>query len=140
MITNSDETPAIDVDKLPKVTIRKAGMATSVYKAARASCHDCAGESAKYVKWCSCDGVHGSYCPMWPFRFGIRPETARQRFGERLLDPYKMPPADVDLDELHNAWPAARRPAVPETARLRNSADARKTPTVRCGSRRQNRF
>ncbi len=68
-------------------------------KAIRQYCLECSG-SSKQVMWCTCDGVHSTRCPLWPFRFGIRPETARQRYGERLLTPECMPDADVDVDEL----------------------------------------
>ena len=72
----------------------------SVFKAVRAKCIDCAGGSWKYVKFCPSDGVHSLRCPLWPFRFGIRPETARKRYGPDFLDPAAMPDASTNLDDL----------------------------------------
>ena len=64
----------------------------------RAKCLDCSG-SAKGVMWCPCDGVHSTRCPLWPFRFGKRPETAKKRYGDQLLTPELMPNADVCLED-----------------------------------------
>lgn len=69
-------------------------------KHVRRNCLACSGGSAKYVTWCTCDGVHSTKCEFWPFRFGIQPATFQARYGDRLLDPRKMPPADLDLDLL----------------------------------------
>ena len=90
----------IDLDNLPKVLIRKPGMERHPLKAIRAYCIDCSGGSSKYIKWCTCDGLHSTYCPLWPFRFGMLPDTALKRHGEQLLDPHQMPDADIDLDDL----------------------------------------
>ena len=109
MITNSDDTPIIDVDALPKVTIRLANMAREPLKAIRANCLDCSGGSSSYVTWCPCDGVHSTYCALWPFRFGQRPRTAQRRHGEQLLDPHRMPLADVCLEELTRRDPDSPR-------------------------------
>jgi hypothetical protein len=52
------------------------------------------------VTWCPCDGVHSTSCRFWPFRFGVQPKTFRAKYGDRLLDPEQMPPADVEFDKL----------------------------------------
>ena len=43
-------------------------------KAIRATCMECAG-TAKAVAYCTCDGLNSTKCQLWPYRFGIRPET-----------------------------------------------------------------
>ena len=68
-------------------------------KAIRANCLDCSG-SAKAVAYCSCDGVNSTPCHLWPYRFGCRPETAKQEFGEAMLMPELMPGPNVELDSL----------------------------------------
>ncbi len=68
-------------------------------KAIRANCLDCSG-SAKAVAYCTCDGVHGTRCHLWPHRFGFRPETAREKFGQVLLTPELMPGPEVELETL----------------------------------------
>ncbi|MHC4405914.1 MAG: hypothetical protein ACYTG0_40245 [Planctomycetota bacterium] len=68
-------------------------------KAIREYCLDCSATS-KGVMWCSCDGKHSTWCPLWPYRFGMRPETARQKYGDQLLDPEQMPDANKPLEEL----------------------------------------
>jgi len=72
----------------------------SIFKAVRAKCIDCAGGSRKYVKHCPGDGLHALRCALWAFRFGLRPETARKRYGADFLDPKAMPDADANLDDL----------------------------------------
>ena len=68
--------------------------------AIRKHCLDCAGLSSTYVKWCPCDGRHADRCELWPYRFGIRPETARKRYGDEFVDPERMPQAIVPLEEV----------------------------------------
>jgi len=85
----------------------------SVFRAVRRHCLDCSAGSPKYVTWCPCDGVHSTSCDLWPFRFGLRPETAKRRYGAQLLTPELMPPADVNLDELPTHPPRIRE-AEPE--------------------------
>ena len=68
-------------------------------QAIRATCLDCCCGSVKYVRFCPCDGQHGSECPLWLYRFGMRPATAARKCGERFLDPAQMPDADVPLEE-----------------------------------------
>lgn len=65
----------------------------------RQSCLDCS-ETRKMVMWCPCDGVHSTWCPSWPYRFGMRPETARKKYGRRLLTPELMPDANIHIDDL----------------------------------------
>lgn len=69
-------------------------------KAIRAKCMDCCCGSWKSVKYCTLDGVNSTKCDLWPFRFGMRPGTARKRFGARFLDPHAMPSAQEGLDSL----------------------------------------
>jgi len=73
----------------------------------RAHCLECSGGEAKYVTWCTQDGVHSTRCRLWPFRFGCTPESVARRYGSRLVTPAEMPPAGIDLDRL----PAAYREA-----------------------------
>ena len=73
----------------------------SPMKAVRAKCLDCCCGSLKSVRFCPCDGVHGSDCPLWPLRFGMRPATAAAKYGGRFLTPEQMPDAAVALEECH---------------------------------------
>ncbi len=68
--------------------------------AIRESCVECSGGSRKAVLWCSCDGLHSTRCQLWPFRFGMRPDTFRAKYGGALLTPEAMPDANVNLDHL----------------------------------------
>lgn len=63
-------------------------------EAIRAHCLQCC-ESRLIVKFCTCDGLNSTKCPLWPFRFGKRPSTMKKGPDAYLLDPKKMPPADV---------------------------------------------
>ncbi|MFO8013676.1 MAG: hypothetical protein R6X20_10275 [Phycisphaerae bacterium] len=45
-------------------------------KAIRAKCRDCCCGSRKAVRWCPKTGR-----VLWPYRLGLRPETARKRYG-----------------------------------------------------------
>jgi hypothetical protein len=65
---------------------------------------------AKAVAYCPCDGVDSSRCPLWPYRFGVRPETAAAKHGRQSVMPKEMPPSEVNLDEL----PAKVRATKPE--------------------------
>jgi hypothetical protein len=69
-------------------------------KHVRKNCLECSGGSARYVTWCSADGLHSTRCEFWPFRFGSQPATFRHRLGDRLLTPVAMPPAGINLAEL----------------------------------------
>lgn len=68
-------------------------------KAIRLKCLDCGGTD-KVVKYCSMDGLNSTRCPLWPYRFGKRPATARKKYGDALLSPKDMPPANMPLEEL----------------------------------------
>lgn len=48
-------------------------------KAIRAKCLDCSGDSPKKVKLC-----HIPECALYPYRFGVRPDTAAKKFGKAL--------------------------------------------------------
>jgi len=69
--------------------------ATTPLKAIRAKCRDCSCGSFKAVRFCS-----ATACPLWPYRLGLRPETARKRYGDRLMDPDRMPEHTVPLETL----------------------------------------
>ena len=70
-------------------------------QAIRKHCLDCCGGSSKTVKFCTCDGVNSTpACHLWPLRFGMRPQTARKRYGDKFLSPKDMPPSDVELASL----------------------------------------
>ena len=82
-------------------------------KAIREYCRNCS-ETEKRVAWCPCDGLHSNWCPLWLYRFGIRPETASQKYGKYVVTPEMMPGADVSIDDLPANpadWsPIARQP------------------------------
>ncbi len=69
-------------------------------RAIRACCLDCADGYVQYVKFCPSDGTHSTRCPLWPFRFGMMPRTAAQRYGATLVNPNLMPEATANLDDL----------------------------------------
>jgi len=64
-------------------------------KHVRQYCLECSGGSAKEVTWCRL-----TTCTFWKFRHGIQPATFRRRYGDRLLDPAKMPPPGIDIEAL----------------------------------------
>jgi len=71
-------------------------MTRTPLKAIRRKCvDDCSGGSAKHVAYCL-----SSECPLWPYRFGKRPETVRERIGDAVLDPRLMPDPSTPLEEL----------------------------------------
>jgi len=77
----------------------KASKANSPLRAIRAKCLDCSTTS-KTVKYCTCDGVNcPTACPLWPFRFGKRPSTARKGPLAAFLDPKRMPDASIPLEQ-----------------------------------------
>ena len=76
-------------------------------KTVRKACLECSGGSGKYVLWCSCDGLHSTACHFWPFRLGVKPETFRGKYGDRLVNPEKMPPAGVELELLPDGFQRA---------------------------------
>ena len=60
--------------------------------AMRAKCLDC-NYTAKEVRWCPCTD-----CPLWQWRFGVRPETTKRKQPE-FLDPdfVKKGPGDNNV-------------------------------------------
>ena len=68
-------------------------------KAIRLKCLDCCGGSSKCVKFCTEGGITSSMCSLWPYRFGMRPATAKARFGSKYLTPGELPSHDVPLEE-----------------------------------------
>lgn len=83
-------------------------------KAIRQRCLDCHGGSRKGVKFCPADGVNSSWCPLWPYRFGINPETAAARYGEAFVTPGALPDSNVELEDCESAT-GARKAETPET-------------------------
>jgi len=79
---------------------------TTPRRAIRKHCLDCAEGNAKYVLWCTCDGVHSSRCHLWPHRFGSKQATALVKYPA-LVTPEAMPPATTCLDDLPNNLPDA---------------------------------
>jgi hypothetical protein len=69
-------------------------------KAIREKCLDCCSGSSKVVKYCSADGVHSRRCPLWPERFGTRPQSAAKRYGSQFLNPKGMPLPNTPIEEL----------------------------------------
>ena len=69
-------------------------------KAIRKKCLECMSGNFKAIKYCTCDGVNSTRCALWPLRFGLRPATARKRYGPELLSPKRMPEANEDLADL----------------------------------------
>ena len=69
-------------------------------KHVRRHCLECCGGSARAVMWCNCDGKHSPNCELWPFRHGLQPATFRRKYGDRLVNPDKMPPADIEIEKL----------------------------------------
>ena len=67
--------------------------------AIRQNCLDCSG-ARKAVLWCPCDGAHSARCHLWPFRFGVRPNTFAKNHCPELLIPEAMPGADIPEDSL----------------------------------------
>ena len=110
-------------------------------KHVRRNCLECSGGLAKCVTWCTCDGLHSIRCEFWPFRFGVQPATFRARYGDRLLTPEKMPPANVNLDELPGTLEEAafsaisvmgyEQPAVAPPRRSKRALTARQRQELR---------
>jgi len=72
-------------------------------RAIRQYCLECSDGSRKYVTSCPCDGVHSAWCPLWPYRFGLRVRTAASQYGADFLNPAKNRSARVNLEDLANA-------------------------------------
>ena len=62
--------------KLKEVDYRKPENWIGQLKAIRLKCLDCCAGSEKMIREC-----HNYGCSLWPFRFGVRPETARDRLS-----------------------------------------------------------
>jgi hypothetical protein len=71
---------------------------SSPLAAIRRKCADCA-TTFKGVRFCPCDGLNSTRCPLWPFRFGRRPATIRRGPLARFLDPRSMPDAATTLED-----------------------------------------
>jgi hypothetical protein len=72
---------------------------SSPLAAIRAKCLACCCGSFKVVRFCTCDGVNSTACPLWSFRFGRRPTTIRKGPLARFLDPAAMPDAATALED-----------------------------------------
>lgn len=73
-------------------------------RAIRKLCLQCSGGSRKATKWCPCDGVHSTWCPLWPYRLGKRPTSIRDK---RLVTPAKMPSEELPLEAIKDASPSS---------------------------------
>ena len=60
----------------------------SLIQSVRKYCLDCAGESSKEVALCQI-----TECPLWPYRFGVRPRTAA--YKERMAQAVEKWPVDT---------------------------------------------
>jgi hypothetical protein len=67
-------------------------------EAIRGHCFDFCGSSPKSALWCCC-----SYCRLWIFRFGRRPES----MAPELVTPALFIGPDVNEDDLPNGTEAA---------------------------------
>jgi len=74
-------------------------MAKTPMKAIRAKCLDCCCGNRKAVKFCPCDGVHSAACPLWPLRFGRRPESVRTSLGKEYVTPGALPGPGVAMED-----------------------------------------
>ena len=59
----------------------------------RVKCLDFCCGSSKAVMFCTDED-----CPLWPYRFGLRPATAARKYGKEFLKPGALPPHDVPLE------------------------------------------
>lgn len=67
----------------------------SPLRAIRKKCIDCCCDSTKSIKFCEI-----ADCTLWPYRFGVRPSTAKRRYGKKALEPGAIPAADVALESI----------------------------------------
>jgi len=70
----------------PVITIRK-------------HCLGCCNGSFKAVKYCTCDGITSTRCELWPYRFGMKPATAKKRYGARFVTPGALADAEVEIED-----------------------------------------
>lgn len=66
--------PEVPLKENPAATPVNGIQAKTAIKAIRAKCLDCSGGSSKEVRLCPVTD-----CPLYPYRFGKRPETVRKR-------------------------------------------------------------
>jgi hypothetical protein len=59
---------------------------------------DCAG-TTKMIRFCPCHGKDGSFCPLWPFRFGKRPSTMKKGADAAFLDPDNIPASLTAIED-----------------------------------------
>ncbi len=69
-------------------------------KAIRKNCLECSGGLSNVVKWCPCDGVHSTRCHLWPYRFGMRPDSVRRKHGEMFVTPKLMQDSSISIEQL----------------------------------------
>ncbi len=75
------------------------GSKTNPLKAVREKCLDCYCGSTRGVRFCPCDGIHSTRCPLWPFRFGKRVSTVMRGDDAPFLDPENIPDSLVELEK-----------------------------------------
>ena len=51
-------------------------------KAIRAKCLDCCCGSSQEVAQCTCDGIHGTLCPLYKYRKGHNPNRGKRELSE----------------------------------------------------------
>ena len=70
-------------------------------RAIREKCVDCCGGNRKMVTYCTLDGLNSQpKYPLWEYRFGMRPASARKHYGDKFLTPSLMPGPNEQLDSL----------------------------------------
>jgi len=72
---------------------------TSPMRAVRQHCIDCQAGNFKAVRFCTCDGIHSTLCPLWLLRFGKRPATVAKELGVEFITPGALPGPDVHIDD-----------------------------------------
>lgn len=86
-----------DDEEEAKVLMSKTLKDETLSTIVREFCLQCCGGSERAVIWCPNHGGCYGECLLWPFRFGVQPETLRAEYGDRLLTPGTMPHPSVDL-------------------------------------------
>lgn len=76
-------------------------MAATPLSAMRQKCLDCS-DTVKMVAYCTLDGIHSNACPLWPYRFGVRPQSAAAKYGVALITPKLMPTCGTPIENLPN--------------------------------------
>jgi hypothetical protein len=72
---------------------------TSPLQVIRQKCLDCSG-TTKTVKYCTCDGINSLKCPLWTYRFGIRPASAATKYGKQFVTPGELPDSNTNIEDL----------------------------------------